>query len=320
MGALEYIKNVGIKQIIRNGIQYAIGLGTIQEEIDSLYYYLNSYCDITKIPPTKDINLRLMQLAMVELLRIFDKLCKKHNLKYWLDSGNLIGAVRHNGFIPWDDDLDVGMLREDYDRMYPIFKETLAEYGILVIEGGIYDDYGYMRRIGFNYKTAETGVWMDVFPLDRIEGKKEAEDLREELTIALKKYRKFYRKNEKRLSVEKLTERKNQILSKYPNLSGGDKISYVIAPEFIKKDVYIFPEEVIFPLDTHLFEGVELPIPRNSDFYLKQQYNGDYMSFPRFGLEHHNDPDGNSAATRAIRHNVNMKDVISYLHSVYEKV
>ena len=68
--------------------------------------------------------LRKHQLRMLDMLIYFDNFCRKHNLKYWLSSGTLIGAVRHQGFIPWDDDVDVEMLREDYLKMLELLKET----------------------------------------------------------------------------------------------------------------------------------------------------------------------------------------------------
>ena len=139
----------------------ALGLDKQKEEIDSLYYYLNSFCDITSLPPTKNKNLRDLQLGILELLKIFHKLCKKHNLTYWLDSGNLLGAYRHKGFIPWDDDMDVAMPREDYEKVIPLLKPELEKYGIIVGPGGIYDDRDILQRLGVNYKTAETNGYMD---------------------------------------------------------------------------------------------------------------------------------------------------------------
>lgn len=68
--------------------------------------------------------LRKAQLIMLDMLVEFDAICQKHNLKYWLDSGTLLGAVRHKGFIPWDDDIDLSMPVEDYRRFKEIAKKS----------------------------------------------------------------------------------------------------------------------------------------------------------------------------------------------------
>ena len=65
-----------------------------------------------------EMSIREIQVATKELLKSFDTLCAKLNLQYWLMFGSLLGAVRHKGFIPWDDDLDVGMFHEDYKKLY----------------------------------------------------------------------------------------------------------------------------------------------------------------------------------------------------------
>ena len=65
--------------------------------------------------------------ASIEVLEVVDRICKKHNIKYFAEAGTLLGAVRHKGFIPWDDDLDIAMLRDEYERFLSIVEEELPD-------------------------------------------------------------------------------------------------------------------------------------------------------------------------------------------------
>ena len=76
----------------------------------------------------KENELRSCQLKQLEILKIFDRICRKHNLRYWIDGGTLLGAVRHKGFIPWDDDLDVAMPSEDYKKLDQIIQSELPDH------------------------------------------------------------------------------------------------------------------------------------------------------------------------------------------------
>ncbi|MBQ6522800.1 MAG: LicD family protein, partial [Atopobiaceae bacterium] len=69
-------------------------------------------------------SMRLYQLASAQLLHEFDAICQREGIAYWMVSGTLLGAVRHKGFIPWDDDLDVGMTRQDIDRLSSVLPEN----------------------------------------------------------------------------------------------------------------------------------------------------------------------------------------------------
>ena len=76
-------------------------------------------------------SLRNHQLRMLEMLKYIDGVCKKHNISYWLSSGTLLGAVRHGGFIPWDDDLDIEMLRKDYLKLVKVLgREIDSKYAL----------------------------------------------------------------------------------------------------------------------------------------------------------------------------------------------
>ena len=94
-------------------------------EIDSHYKMLDmifASCDIKATGVMRQI-----QLLSLELLKLFDNICNKYDLEYWLDYGTLLGAVRHGGFVPWDDDIDIGMIREDYDKFVEIFPQEIEK-------------------------------------------------------------------------------------------------------------------------------------------------------------------------------------------------
>jgi lipopolysaccharide cholinephosphotransferase len=76
---------------------------------------------------------RKMHNIQLEMMIELDKICRKHNIKYILEGGSLLGAVRHKGFIPWDNDMDVRMLRPDYERFCEIIKNFHREYFFRVI-------------------------------------------------------------------------------------------------------------------------------------------------------------------------------------------
>lgn len=302
---------------IRGTVLHALGMDRRQEEIDTLFYLLNQAVDITKIPPIKEESLRIMQLCSTELLHIFDKLCAKHGLRYWLDSGTLLGAIRHKGFIPWDDDLDVMMPREDYDKVIPLMKDEMEKYGIVVRWGGYFDDKGYMARLAFAYKTVETGIWMDIFPLDSCNSAASAAEIEPVIQKNISKYQKYYSAHEKKDSVQDLTNKKQQIFSDIPS---GDKKVWYGSPEMLGSTQIVMDDDSIFPLRKAEFEGYELNVPADYKLYLSKLYGNNYMDYPRSGLLHHTDPDGGLAQDRAKKHNIDMKEVLEYLTSVYSAI
>ena len=120
-------------------------------------------------------NLKRAQIELSKLLVEFKKICEKENLTYYLIGGTLLGAVRHRGFIPWDDDIDVGMPREDYQKFIKVAPKYLPN-GLEVLHYSLdpeYQDYT-MKVINNNvaYITKQTNLlvekklWIDIFPID----------------------------------------------------------------------------------------------------------------------------------------------------------
>lgn len=120
-------------------------------------------------------DLRALQLTELEIMKIFVDICQRHGLRYAMIGGTMLGAIRHKGFIPWDDDIDVGMPRADYERLLTIVRGELPEgYDFLNYKQN--PEYlRYFSRIVdtrvevTNASYADTQVehaWIDIFPLD----------------------------------------------------------------------------------------------------------------------------------------------------------
>ena len=138
-----------------------------------LKYYKTHNIDITTIPPATG-QLRDIQLSNLYLLKEFDYVCRENGLNYWLDYGTLLGAVRHKGFIPWDDDVDLGMLREDYTKVINVFNRSTRD-------SNLYAEYSRDKNnsliIKIHHKQCKC-LFVDIFPFDLYGGKldkKEAE-------------------------------------------------------------------------------------------------------------------------------------------------
>lgn len=132
-----------------------------------------------------------MQEALLEILTEFDKVCKKYGLRYSLAAGTLLGAVRHKGFIPWDDDTDVYMPRPDYEKFIEIIQneDALPEYLTYSKDRGKGTYYSFVKLLDTRYKIRTPNhievkyLYLDVFPVDG------AADTREERIAQFKKER-----------------------------------------------------------------------------------------------------------------------------------
>ena len=119
--------------------------------------------------------LRRQQLRMLDILLEVDRICKKHHIQYWLSSGTLIGAARHKGFIPWDDDLDIEMLWPDYQRLMKILPQELPDTMALqwldtdpnyyFFYAKVRDRRSYLEENNcYDRPWKEKGIYIDIFP------------------------------------------------------------------------------------------------------------------------------------------------------------
>ena len=126
----------------------------------------------------KNDELAKLQSTLKTILNEIDRICKKHNIKYFAVSGTLLGAIRHKDIIPWDDDVDIGMARDDYDKFLKVCSDELNKKFFVLNYKTEKQFYAYFTKIcshntifveketkGLNY---EHGVFVDVFPYDSV--------------------------------------------------------------------------------------------------------------------------------------------------------
>ncbi len=131
---------------------------------------------------------------LFEALCEIDRICKKNNIPYWLGFGSLLGAARHEGFIPWDDDMDLWMMREDWDRFNKIVSQELKEkyYAINQYTRKNYPAWSLVSRVSIkgtyrhhsyfkDKKEYKSGIYIDIFPLENISQRKMLQKIQQKL-------------------------------------------------------------------------------------------------------------------------------------------
>ena len=235
--------------------------------------------------------LRKAQLIMLDMLIEFDTICKKHHLQYWLDSGTLLGAVRHQGFIPWDDDIDLSMPVEDYNNFLKIAEDELSSnifFQTSQTDKNFKFDYIKLRSnkasiVEFHEKDTiinyHQGVFVDIFPMLAIEHTQENKKLYDNTLKAIRNVSSIslHTPNGKDDPIK----RENLISSLKQKHQGWESTKTKVIYSGEMPDVSAwFDIKNIFPLTTIEFEGVYFPAPNDPSHYLDAIYSFDYRQLP----------------------------------------
>ena len=258
---------------------------------------------------SKKYDLSKIKEVELDILKELKRICEKNDIDYFLDSGTALGAVRHKGFIPWDDDIDVGMKRADYDRFLEACKNDLKpEYFLQTRESDKNAplNFAKLRKnkttfLEWNKRNLDMhhGIYIDIFPYDKLphEEDKKAEFLkkctklntgfllrtipdrsdhpRKSLPWLLKAFAKrmiYYAL--RIMPVSSYYEKMQEEFTRYNYLP--DEESEFFTPCFPK---YVYKYETLYPTKKLLFEDDYFNAPNDVDTYLKTLYS-DYMTLP----------------------------------------
>lgn len=248
---------------------------------NDFYKYKKNKIDITTIPKATG-KLRDIQLANLALLKELDYVCKQNKINYILDAGTLLGAIRHKGFIPWDDDVDIIMIRDDYNRIIEAFKETSRNSDIFAdfyrdnVTNGQYFIKVQHRKCPF--------LSVDIFPIDDYGVSLTLKDQIHETKKIYKLIKSIKHTAKQGLSNAELKHLidETMVLKILPK----DQIQQDIKPYFvygidsfhILKNWFV-KRDTILPLRTINFENYEFTTVNNPDEFLRHIY-GNYMTYP----------------------------------------
>ena len=256
----------------------------------------------------KGEDFRRMQLLQLEMLVELDRVCRENNIKYQIAAGTMLGAVRHKGFIPWDDDADIFMLREEYEKFKKCSNQL--DQDICFFQDHSTDKeyrwgYGKLRktgtkyiRVGQEHLKCKTGVFVDVFPLDDAPIPLIGQMLQDFHCFILRKIMwsevgKYNSKGINRILLHILSKIPVDIafhqIDKYAKKSKNstpNKVRILCYKTVGKlnykhklQERYAMPKKWFTDYSTYIFENKELVGVKDYDQYLRYSY-GDYMTMP----------------------------------------
>lgn len=255
----------------------------VLDSYNNLFTYLYVFHDIKPKGTLKD-----MQDLCLELLKFIDNVCTRHNIQYWLEFGTLLGAVRHEGFIPWDDDVDISIMRNDFDRFLDVFKKEIKENNldefIKIVEKKKYNDSvtGFIQILYFKsplVKNMLAGI--DLLPYEYLKDDDNLpiDELKKNISQKIKTLQKDYLENEyfKKSPVEAQKKFNSSL-----NIVDYEEKYIIVSPVNLNPNIIkIYETKDIFPLQRMKFEQYIFPTVRKEKKYLETVFGESYMKLPR---------------------------------------
>lgn len=224
--------------------------------------------------------LRTLQLRLLDILIMFHDFCTKHNITYWIEGGTLLGAVRHGGFIPWDDDIDIDMPMEDYHRFIELAKTELPEGYVLhchdtdpnymLVFAKIRDLLGDLPENSITAKQYKYhGAGIDIFPIEPV--------IKPIGTLTTKMHNFMFNHLHNRIAQNAIWSLSNAIAIIARHIYKNGKRLDITYGKCYNLNL---SKDILTPTGTIEFEGHLFNAPANVHQYLKNAF-GNYMEIPQ---------------------------------------
>ena len=236
------------------------------------YDYKKEKMDITKLPKAEGL-LRDIQLANLGILKWFDKFCKDNQLEYFLFAGSALGQVRHKGIIPWDDDIDLGMLRDDYEKVLVLLDKD-KDYPVYAEHFSGQNNDGFIIKI--KHRKSDK-FFVDIFALDYT-GKSISIEEQKAFTKEIKENRKQISKLKKESKLDDLLNMRDKYIDYNAQQENTD---ILLGVEWGHSEPNWFLRyDTVYPIKDVVFEDITFKSMAKPEQYLSDYY-GNYMDYPK---------------------------------------
>ena len=247
----------------------------------------------------REISFEESKQIMIKTLESIDKCCRKNDIQYSLCWGTMIGAIRHHGFIPWDDDIDIMMSRADYNRFITVYNDS--DYNVYTLKKG--DNWHMLHtrvsnkntEVFFNYwKKSPHGCWISIFPFDNApDDNRTAWERKRSRIIRLFQLKTSKWNSNVSIARNCLKVLFHILLSPVPTYLIGKRVNKVLAEYNNQRTrevsiwdngygitkFFYFPSDLFDEYEDVVFDGVRCRIIKGYDSFLRMYY-GDYMQLP----------------------------------------